>query len=300
MSNIGKYQLISSPDIVQLWSSKRIQLESNGWRREMKKELKSTLQALETGHDLILYACYISTVDDFVDVENVLFYNVGDGAFSKICKDGIVFERGFELPPLSEDGMAYDHYQFYTFIENDQIASKKWRQTHTLARWETISLGYLSSSAKLRDIWHSMVTEKIGAIQIKRDAEIHSKFGISLMLTALPESISNLANVIKALLDGIISAFQVHNGMDIGEVSRILALQLREDSDEIQQLLSDRRKAILGETRLLKKFRNGVQWNPADDRLVYCRISVNRNEEVERVSCSGEIFEVSELASEYQ
>ena len=140
----------------------------------MRNELRNALKTLDTVSGSILYARYSSTVKDFADVENILFYNVGNGVFSRLCKRGIVFEREFGGPPITEDGISYEHYQVYAPIENDRFASKIWRRKHTLARWESISLGRLNSSAKVRDIWRSMVEKKGGMIQVEREAEAHS------------------------------------------------------------------------------------------------------------------------------
>ncbi|HHJ06936.1 MAG TPA: hypothetical protein ENK24_05510 [Anaerolineae bacterium] len=136
-----------------------------------------------------------------------------------------------------------------------------------------------------------MAAEKRGVIRVKRSAT-SVNFGIDLALKTPLNRAGNPVNIIKALLDGIISAFHAHNGVEIDEVSQRLARQLGKDKDEIRRLLSGQKKAILGERRLLKPFRRGVQWNPADDRLVYCRVLLERNEGMEQVICSGKIFEV--------
>jgi hypothetical protein len=54
-----------------------------------------------------LQAAYSSRSTDRVDVENVLFYNVGPASFARVMRNGVRFERSFHLPvPPSDVGVT--------------------------------------------------------------------------------------------------------------------------------------------------------------------------------------------------
>jgi hypothetical protein len=53
----------------------------------------------------------------------------------------------------------------------------------------------------------------------------------------------------------------------------------------------DPESAVLGRQRLLWRWRNGVQWNPADDLCVAAEVVIDPGIESEAWSHSGEIFE---------
>jgi hypothetical protein len=100
-----------------------------------------------------------------------------------------------------------------------------------------------------------------------------STFGLDLVLEMPADLRVNLAAIAKPLIDGVIAAFHSHS--DPGSVALVasrLGAQLGASVDEIQARLLDDRTAILGARRLLWPWRDGVQWNPADDRCHAFRI----------------------------
>jgi hypothetical protein len=58
-------------------------------------------------------------------------------------------------------------------------------------------------------------------------------------------------------------------------VSERLSERLDATPAVLARRLTNRATAVLGERTLLRPFQNSVQWNRADDRLVYIRISRN-------------------------
>lgn len=76
-----------------------------------------------------------------------------------------------------------------------------------------------------------------------------------------------LGGLVKGIFDGVISAFQAHT--DKAVVAARLATVPPADPIEIEELLLDRRRAVLGVVpRLVSLHDVAVQWNPEDDRCV--------------------------------
>ena len=108
-------------NVVECWSLKRLPFEPKGWLYDMRESLKTAVGQLSVDSDRILSATYSSPIDELCDVENVLFYNIGAGAFKSACRNGFLLERSFEkvLSP-AERSEEYPHYQKYEFKTKNQ------------------------------------------------------------------------------------------------------------------------------------------------------------------------------------
>lgn len=73
-------------------------------------------------------------------------------------------------------------------------------------------------------------------------------------------------NLVKDVFDGVICAFQAH--IDIGGLDAVvarLAMYLPAGIEEIRRLLLDQHRAVLGPVpQLIRVYRSGVKWDPAD------------------------------------
>lgn len=101
------------------------------------------------------------------------------------------------------------------------------------------------------------------------------KFGVEAIIKS-PHPIK-LTSIIKPLLDGLISAFHQHDGKVEKDVLHALSGQTTVSEMEIQRLLYDARFNVLGKRSLVHKFRNGVQWNPADDLCTSIKLVCDDN-----------------------
>ena len=79
-------------------------------------------------------------------------------------------------------------------------------------------------------------------------------------------------HLFKPLFDGIIAAMHTHDGRHMDVVAPRLAHRLETDERVIRDLLS-RGEAILGARSVIHPWGNSIQWNPADDRLVFGQLS---------------------------
>ncbi|MDD5511149.1 MAG: hypothetical protein PHI12_10120 [Dehalococcoidales bacterium] len=107
----------------------------------------------------------------------------------------------------------------------------------------------------------------------------------------------NLTSVIKPLFDGVIAAFNGHDGTDMHVVTKRIAAELCTGQEEIVRLLEDEQMAILGSRRLVWPWREGIQWNPSDDRLVAGELSIAEFASQREWELSGELFEVNQETS---
>src|SRR5207248_1002785 len=93
----------------------------------------------------------------------------------------------------------------------------------------------------------------------------------------------------KPLLDGVVSAFHVHDGSQGAELAKRLAVSIQAPPAGILEGLTDEQWGLLGPRVLVRPYRNGVIWNPADERLVAVLVETATAVESE---LSGELFEV--------
>lgn len=113
---------------VELWSAVRLPFEPKGWLLEMRNSLKLAIRDIR-GNSTILNAIYSSNKREFVDVENVLIYNVGTAAFRHLCDKGLRFERRIASPP--EISIKFNessiHYHYYG-VANREAPSLYWKK----------------------------------------------------------------------------------------------------------------------------------------------------------------------------
>lgn len=273
---------------VELWSVRRLPFEPTGWLKQLRGELQDAIRSLPVQTDDVLHATYTSSDDTFVDVENVLFYNVGTGCFAKAGGLGLRFERVFASAPKSPtalSGSALHHHRYETAPRSG--AFDHWERGETLASWTVPSIP-LRPEPSAASVWLSMKVES----DIKTFGESTSSEAIGMTVTIRqpPGKTLNLPAVIKPLLDGVIAALHSHDGSALEDVSNRLAGKLATSPSTIARALMETQHACLGQRTLVRPFQQYVQWNPADDRLVAADIIVDRNTNERPWSLSGELF----------
>lgn len=269
---------------VEAWSTRRLPFEPKGWLVDLRSALRIALKALDRSPTLS--AVYSSGVERFCDVENVLFYNVGAAAFTGIGARAVRFERCWSAPSASPqrlDGPATHHHRY-------EVGASVWQWQHwiaarPLASWAGVPLVRPSTAAGW---WWSMRTA--GTTTLLSSAT-GPHLGLSVRIGG--SSGAGLFNLMKTLLDGVVSAFHVHDGSHGVELAERLAGTVRGDPGRILTALVDERWDLLGRRVLVRPYRNGVQWNPADERLV--AVAIESDPELAS-SISGELFEVEPAA----
>jgi hypothetical protein len=122
----------------------------------MRNDIRHHLKRLK-GNGVCLQALNKSMDQSFFDVENVLFYNVGQSSFNHLNIKSLQFERAYEYP-FTVNRHHFEHYQSYKIVDQDEPISHYWKKKRTLATWENIPIPKLSSETKPHTIWHAMKT----------------------------------------------------------------------------------------------------------------------------------------------
>lgn len=273
---------------VELWSVRRLPFEPTGWLKQLRGELQNAIRLLPVRANDILHATYTSSEDTFVDVENVLFYNVGTGCFASAASSGLRFERVFASAPKSPTtlgGSTLHHHRYETAPRSG--AFDHWERGETLASWTVPSIP-LRPQPSAASVWLSMKME--GDIKTFGESTSSEAFGMTVTIHHPTGNALNLPAVIKPVLDGVIAALHSHDGSALEDVSHRLAGKLATDSSTISRALMDIQGACLGQRTLVRPFQQFVQWNPADDRLVAADIVIDQNTKEQPWILSGELF----------
>ena len=277
-------------NVVECWSLKRLPFEPKGWLYDLRESLRTAVGQLTVDDDSILNATYSSPINELCDVENVLFYNIGTGAFRSACQNGFLLERSFAkvLPP-TERLEDYPHYQKYEFKTKNQHPVN-WAIKNTLAEWDNIVFDKLVASAKPHVFWRRF---KENQVLVFVDGVYDGYYGIELELTLPKGNVVNSAAVVKPLLDGIISAFHAYEGDQLTEVTeRLGAVFTDATPDYISKLIIDKKLSVLGSRCVLDPYQNFVQWNPADDKCVVIKLVCKYVEIGALPMVSGRLFAV--------
>jgi len=268
------HYICATHDTVEFWSARRLPLEPKGELLEGKKKLKAELKKLRAREGQHLDALYQSNDTRFFDVENVLFYNVGSGAFGNSCRHGLHFRRQTGAPPPRPDGGASEHYHRYAVVDDDAGASVANAES---AASFSFTISSLSSSTKPHSVWWAM---KQGDVSVRTPTLLAGAFALVVDVTAPRGKQPNLSAVLKPLFDGIISALQVDDAVGPLAVARLAAM-LREDEGAVAFMLGNKEHAAIAGGELLNAYRDGVKWNPADDNCWDGRLSLTQGKSAE-------------------
>ena len=216
-----RYLVRADDRLVELWSAARLQFEPKGWQVEMRADLRDALAAMAPRPDKVLHATYgAADTGEFVDVENVLLYNVGSRSIRPLMTTGIRFERAYTTPepPAELHDYAALHYQRYELTDRN-AGFFGWQAGRRIASVSGIKIAKVD---KPGPVWAAVRAQ---GQPPERTADVPSRFVAHLSVSppatraAAPRSITD---AIKPLVDGIISAFHAHHQTpDVDLISRL-------------------------------------------------------------------------------
>lgn len=278
---------------VEAWSSTRLPFEPTDAMREFRGELRRAVAQLSAGPTEGIHARYVSDVSGRFDVENVLLYNVGPSAFRGSATSEVVAERSLGPVPTTPAGAGTAHH--YYRYETMPVGTpwEGWSAASLLASFGPVDLGPLAAASRPSRVWFAV---RQGFANIFDSDGIPAAFGLDLVLDAPANLPINLATIAKPLIDGVVAAFHAHDDLaTLALVAGRVAASLDVPLEEICSLLTEDRVAVLGRRRLLWPWRQGVQWNPADDLCAAFRIRVRRLVETggpHTLQLAGSLFEI--------
>ena len=145
---------------VEFWSETRLQFDSRPLTKSMKGAISVAIQNLLPSQGQILAGIYTSDVRGIVDTENVLFYNVGAGSFSRPAQHGIRFERCHDACPTCPTNIRSRHYHRYELIAPDG-PFHHWRKGPVLATWDTVPSPAIGEFTTPEGIWLAMKRSRV-------------------------------------------------------------------------------------------------------------------------------------------
>ncbi|MGE0569850.1 MAG: hypothetical protein AB7H85_11950 [Dehalococcoidia bacterium] len=268
---------------VEVWSERRLPFEPKGTLLELRTRMRAELRNLRVADDEVIEAAYQSDDLDFCDVENVLFYNVGAVAFSASRARAVRFWRSFGSPPTAPSGGQLPHYSCYR-------AGTAISRFQSEARLSVLRSAPFPSASKLRDpwfVWHSVRTGDFEGEAFLASTE---KFSLRVALEIGASHFRpTVVPLLKPVLDGLVTALHSHDGRDLDQICARLSTRLPILANEVSALLVHNPATLLGTRRLVWPFRDGLQLNPADDRLAAAEFAVTLSGDGETRICA-EIF----------
>jgi hypothetical protein len=247
------FDIETTASSVDFWSDTRLPFEPKGDARQARDALRAALKAIApTG---ALSATYTSPLRDFCDVENVLLYNVGTGAFSELGRRRVRLLRTFAQPER-----PFLHHHRYVALDASAPAEPRSAAPFAERRFT------LPASLTASSVW---AAARAAATPSTTQAHPSALLAVDVDLAVPPGRRFTLTAAMKVILDGVIASLHRHDGTgDVAALTGRVAGQLAPLSTaEVARLLVDG-PAELGERALLHAFRDGVQWNPADDRVI--------------------------------
>jgi hypothetical protein len=223
-----------------------------------------------------------------LDVENVLFYNVGTSAFRALTGRMLRFERIAGAPPVPPTKLDFDarHYvRYHPVLSNARSHDADARPVVAEAR---IALRDVGEMKNLASLWRSFKVAMISGAD--RDSLIGKPFEIQLAIAAPAQCRPKLVEVMKPLIDAFISALHFYRGNQLDAVTSRLSQRLAAPPDLVRRLLLRSETAALGARAVPYLRGEGLQWSPADDLLVAGELRFAAAKADEAIEISGRVF----------
>ncbi|MEP0324823.1 hypothetical protein [Bauldia litoralis] len=225
-----------------------------------RQELRTALEAFKAAPGQIIEGVYSSLVEGYFDVENVLLYNIEPAAFRNSAVNGLRLRRCRSGSDNIVEGFA--HKMVYRLIPVPRIPAS-----------HLVRLTFVPDRLKDPfDVWWAS-----GMGQASSTGTILGTYGIYVELGG-PIPPKNPAQRVKPLFDGIIASLQRDSLPDAVAIER-LSQKHRIDSGLIKERLMNPIVSAISASRskrLVRQYREGVQWHPADDLCEECTLIVTR------------------------
>ena len=288
----SNYYIDSDASRVIAWSTACIPFppyKPQDWRADFRDDLREAIARLPSRQGKVLSATYRSAISEGADVENLLIYNVFNAKLSRAARNGLIFERFDEVPPdcptpLSSQAPCQYEYR----LVDDEPMSPEGQGGHVLAAVSFELPARIPESPAT--VWYAA---KMAGIVVTRGSYVNRPWGILISIRAPSSSIITCSNIVKPLIDGIASALHFHDGADIDCLGERLGVNLGfRDGTLVKALLQDDTTTLFGETNLLCRHGDNVQWNPRDEYCTYCSVRCLHDLSGTRLEITARVFDI--------
>jgi hypothetical protein len=276
-------------EVVEAWADDYIRFQDRRPRQQqLKAKMRSCCDKLAPTAGQVLHAEFFGRKHPQADVENLLLYNIG--SLTVAGRNGIRFEHGATAPP-APDGAEYPFCYRYALAPRSK-GFTHWQQGRTLASFNWTDLGAFTGEKKLAPVWLALKRSPVTVAEPPWTPG--TPFGVRIHIRPPLGHPPVWGNLVKGIFDGVICALHAHTDTkDLPEVVKRLAAELPADAAEIEALLHDQHKAVLGVVpRLVTLHGAGVAWHPADHLCVAGEL-LPAEPAGQSSAIKGEVFEVS-------
>jgi hypothetical protein len=219
----------------------------------LRVALRQGLGALALRDGDVLHARLSGPLPIDTDVENALVYNVG--GFGDLMRNGVRFELGDE----PTEGRVRYRYE----SADPDAGFAHWERGRTVALIPATTL----TATECAPVWWAVAR---APLELTDRAAPTEAFAVRLLLhTPGPELGPER---VKGIIDGVVSALQAEEDPAAAQAGAPrVAAELDASEEEIAAALLDRRRAVLG---LVRGLRRPSGWNPSDNRCVAADIRV--------------------------
>lgn len=263
------FEITSGGGEVNAWSEVRLPFEPTGEMLEFRQRLAAAINAMPSASGSQLAATYTSAdAHALVDTENVLFYNVGPGCFAAHAQRGLAFERVFAAPPDPPASARWTPRHHHRYRVSPLLTEfEHWRLVQVAAQWADVTVDP-RTLAHRETVWASLAHVDTSA---QTGGPPHY-YAIRIQLTGMQVA---LANIVKPLIDGLVSSLHSFAGEIPDLVVARLSKATTMDPRDVRRRLTDQRQAVLGaRPKLIRLTKSGIVFNPRDDDCVACLIEV--------------------------
>lgn len=247
---------------------------------EQKAYLQAQLRKMQPAAGQFLVARFSGPRHPKADVENLLFYNIGNDCFSSALKYGVQFEA------ISDPSSSQCFYTYQLDRSTKLDRPRSWKRTDRLAAVDEVKI------SAPNDRWAEQIWLTLRTARPLSEVAYQGPFGVTLSVRSAAGVDPKLGpEQLKKLLDGLVSAYQWHSqDKQLAEACERLSQRTGHPAQQLHELLCDSAGAVLGSPgELLRVYRSDVMWNPDDHLCVAGTVQWSQGTQPEW-TLSGEIW----------